>query len=76
MSRGHALTGNAFAIQRAKKEYFFHVYSWFNKDGQDQEGEENWEDLIPTEKLNIEGHGPQYVVHVVCHRLLLTCVCA
>ncbi|KAH9849843.1 FAD/NAD-P-binding domain-containing protein [Lenzites betulinus] len=45
--------------QRAKKEYFFHVYSWHNKDGQQQDGEESWEELYPTEKLNIDCHGPK-----------------
>ncbi|KAI0676017.1 FAD/NAD-P-binding domain-containing protein [Trametes maxima] len=44
---------------RAKKEYFFHVYSWHNKDGQEQGGEESWNELFPTEKLNIDGHGPK-----------------
>ncbi|KAI0358251.1 FAD/NAD-P-binding domain-containing protein [Trametes cingulata] len=44
---------------RAKKEYFFHVYSWYNKDGQEQGGEESWDELFPTEKLNVDGHGPK-----------------
>ncbi|KAI8985783.1 FAD/NAD-P-binding domain-containing protein [Trametes punicea] len=43
---------------RAKKEFFFHVYSWQN-DGQEQAGQENWEELVPTEKLNIQDHGPK-----------------
>ncbi|KAH9893223.1 FAD/NAD-P-binding domain-containing protein [Cubamyces lactineus] len=44
---------------RAKKEFFFHVYSWNGLDGQEQAGEESWEELFPTEKLNLDGHGPK-----------------
>ncbi|KAI0741980.1 FAD/NAD(P)-binding domain-containing protein [Daedaleopsis nitida] len=42
---------------RAKKEFFFHLYSWHNLDGLEQNGEESWDELFPTEKLNVEGHG-------------------
>ncbi|KAI0761793.1 FAD/NAD(P)-binding domain-containing protein [Trametes elegans] len=44
---------------RAKKEFFFHVYSWFGLDGQEQGGEESWDELFPTEKLNIGWLGPK-----------------
>ncbi|KAI0793854.1 FAD/NAD(P)-binding domain-containing protein [Fomes fomentarius] len=44
---------------RAKKEFFFHLYSWHNLDGLEQSGEESWEELFPIEKLNIEKHGPR-----------------
>ncbi|KAI0831918.1 FAD/NAD-P-binding domain-containing protein [Trametes gibbosa] len=44
---------------RAKKEYFFHAYSWYNKDEMQQDGEEGWDELYPTEKLNIDGYGPK-----------------
>ncbi|OSD05334.1 FAD/NAD-P-binding domain-containing protein [Trametes coccinea BRFM310] len=44
---------------RAKKEFFFHVYSWHGKDGLEQVGEENWEELFPTSDLKTENHGPK-----------------
>ena len=50
-------------IQRAKKEYFFHIYSWHNLDGLEQSGEESWDELFPTENVNVETHGPKYVTY-------------
>ncbi|KAM5533813.1 hypothetical protein V8D89_012476 [Ganoderma adspersum] len=44
---------------RAKKEYFFHIYSWHNLDGLEQSGEESWDELFPTENVNVETHGPK-----------------
>ncbi|TFK90818.1 FAD/NAD(P)-binding domain-containing protein [Polyporus arcularius HHB13444] len=42
---------------RAKKEFFFHLYSWHNLDGLEQNGEESWDEILPTEKINLENHG-------------------
>ncbi|KAI0630781.1 FAD/NAD-P-binding domain-containing protein [Trametes polyzona] len=55
----------------AKKDYMFHVYSWYNKEKQDQEAEESWDDVFPTEKLNIEGHAPiaQRLIKLAPHLL-------
>ncbi|KAJ2988522.1 hypothetical protein NUW54_g9089 [Trametes sanguinea] len=57
---------------RAKKEFFFHVYSWHGKDGLEQVGEESWEELYPTGQLKTENHGPKYVDGRISRELLLT----
>ena len=53
------LTRVLIHFQRAKKEFFFHLYSWHNLDGLEQGGEESWDELFPTEKINVENHGPK-----------------
>lgn len=52
---------NAYRLQTSKKQYAFHIYSWNNLDGLPQGGEETWEELYPTENLNILAYGPAYV---------------
>ena len=52
---------DAYCLQTSKKQYAFHIYSWNNLDGLPQGGEENWEEVYPTENLNIEAYGIAYV---------------
>ncbi len=52
---------DAYRLQTSKKQYAFHIYSWNNLDGLPQGGEETWEELYPTENLNILAYGTAYV---------------
>ncbi|KAI0741981.1 FAD/NAD(P)-binding domain-containing protein [Daedaleopsis nitida] len=43
---------------RGRKEYYIGIYSWNNLDGLPQGGEESWEEIFPTERINTNNHGP------------------
>ncbi|KAI1796712.1 FAD/NAD(P)-binding domain-containing protein [Ganoderma leucocontextum] len=53
---GHPVVGSS--TRTSKKQYAFHIYSWNNLDGLPQGGEETWDELYPTENLNILAYGP------------------
>lgn len=42
------------SCQHGKKDFFIGIYSWYGLDGLEQGGQENWDELVPAEKVIVK----------------------